>query len=112
MPETVFWHPFWVQSLIDALAADAPNTDFAALPVPASYRAVTVHKDEATMFEGLASRDKDPRLSIHLDEVPVPELAPGEALIAVMASSVNYNTVWTSLLNRSQHLASSSATES
>ena len=76
-----------MQSLIDAIAQGAPSADFAALPVPDSYRAITVHKDEANMFEGLASRDKDPRLSLHLDDVPVPDLAPGEALIAVMASS-------------------------
>ena len=86
-----------MQSLIDAIAQGAPSADFAALPVPDSYRAITVHKDEANMFEGLASRDKDPRLSLHLDDVPVPDLAPGEALIAVMASSINYNTVWTSI---------------
>ena len=29
--------------------------------------------------------------------MPVPELAPGEALVAVMASAINYNTVWTSI---------------
>ncbi len=49
------------------------------------------------MFEGRASRDKDPRESLHLDEVATPEIGPGEALVAVMASSVNYNTVWTSI---------------
>ena len=32
-----------------------------------------------------------------MEEVPVPELGPGEALVAVMASSVNYNTVWSSI---------------
>ena len=34
---------------------------------------------------------------LHLDEVPIPELGPGEALVAVMASAINYNTVWTSI---------------
>jgi len=29
--------------------------------------------------------------------VPVPDLAPGEALVAVMASAISYNTVWTSI---------------
>jgi crotonyl-CoA reductase len=29
--------------------------------------------------------------------VPLPELGPGEALVAVMASAINYNTVWTSI---------------
>ncbi|MEV7555626.1 crotonyl-CoA carboxylase/reductase [Amycolatopsis sp. NPDC089917] len=69
----------------------------ASLDVPESYRGVTVHKDEAGMFEGLESRDKDPRKSLHVDEVPTPELGPGEALVAVMASAINYNTVWTSI---------------
>jgi crotonyl-CoA reductase len=68
-----------------------------SLPVPESYRGVTVHEDEVDMFEGLESRDKDPRKSLHVDEVPVPELGPGEALVAVMASAINYNTVWTSI---------------
>ncbi|MFD8498972.1 crotonyl-CoA carboxylase/reductase [Amycolatopsis sp. NPDC059657] len=68
-----------------------------SLAVPESYRGVTVHADETDMFEGLDSRDKDPRKSLHLDEVPVPELGPGEALVAVMASAINYNTVWTSI---------------
>ena len=27
----------------------------------------------------------------------MPELGPGEALVAVMASAINYNTVWTSI---------------
>jgi crotonyl-CoA reductase len=29
--------------------------------------------------------------------VPTPELGPGEAIVAVMASAINYNTVWTSI---------------
>src|SRR5690348_17668463 len=49
------------------------------------------------MFEGVASRDKDPRKSLHLDEVAIPEIGPGEAIVAVMASAINYNTVWTSI---------------
>ncbi len=79
------------------LAGDTAPEAFAALPVPATYRGITVRKDETDMFEGLDSADKDPRASLHLDEVPTPELGPGEALIAVMASAINYNTVWTSI---------------
>jgi crotonyl-CoA reductase len=69
----------------------------ASLDVPETYRGVTVHADEVDMFNGLDSRDKDPRKSLHLDDVPTPELGPGEALVAVMASAINYNTVWTSI---------------
>ncbi len=87
-----------MQQILDAiLAGDTPKEEFANLAVPESYQAITVHKDEATMFEGEKSRDKDPRKSLHLDSVPVPELGPGEAIVAVMASAINYNTVWTSI---------------
>lgn len=79
------------------LAEDASADDFASMSVPESYLGVTVHQDEIEMFEGLASQDKDPRASLHLDEVATPELGPGEALIAVMASAINYNTVWTAI---------------
>lgn len=67
------------------------------LPVPESYRGMVVRADETTMFDGVAVRDRDPRESLHLQEVPTPPLGPGEALVAVMASAINYNTVWTSI---------------
>jgi crotonyl-CoA reductase len=87
-----------VKQILDAIqAGDTSPEDFAALPLPESYRAVTVHKDEQGMFEGVATKEKDPRKSLHVDDVPVPELGPGEALVAVMASAINYNTVWTSI---------------
>jgi crotonyl-CoA reductase len=87
-----------VQNILDAiLAGDTPPEDFGSIALPDSYQAVTVHKDEVDMFEGLPSKDKDPRKSLHLDDVAIPELAPGEALVAVMASAINYNTVWTSI---------------
>ena len=79
------------------LAGDTPAEEFANLPVPEEYRAVVVRKDEVDMFEGQSTREKDPRKSLHVDDVPTPELGPGEALIAVMASAINYNTVWTSI---------------
>jgi len=87
-----------VQKILDAiLSGTATAEDYAAIDVPESYRALTVHEDEAEMFAGLPTRDKDPRRSLHVDEVPTPELGPGEAIVAVMASAVNYNTVWTSI---------------
>lgn len=87
-----------IQNIRDAiLAGDTPAEEFANLELPESYTAATVHKDEVDMFEGIASRDKDPRKSLHVEEVALPELGPGEALVAVMASAINYNTVWTSI---------------
>jgi crotonyl-CoA reductase len=87
-----------VKEILDAiLAGDTSAEAFGALEVPEAYTAVTVHKDEERMFAGMASNDKDPRRSLHVEQVATPELGPGEALIAVMASSVNYNTVWSSI---------------
>jgi crotonyl-CoA reductase len=86
-----------VQHILDAITAEASAEDFANLALPESYRAVTVHKDEVDMFEGIPSKEKDPRKSLHLDDVPLPELGPGEVFVGVMASAINYNTVWTSI---------------
>ncbi len=86
-----------MQEILEAVLAGASADDLAALPVPEAYRAVTVHRDETAMFEGRTSRDKDPRESLHVEDVPTPELGPGEALVAVMASAINYNTVWSAI---------------
>jgi len=87
-----------MQEIRDAiLSGDRTRQTYSGLAVPETYRTVTVHRDEVDLFAGLDSRDKDPRRSLHVDDVPVPDLAPGEALVAVMASAINYNTVWTSI---------------
>lgn len=83
--------------ILEAVESGAGGDELAALPVPDPYRAAFVRRDEVEMFEGLASEDKDPRKSLHVDEVPLPELAPDEAYVAVMASAINFNTVWTSI---------------
>jgi crotonyl-CoA reductase len=85
-----------VQKILDAILADDLDS-IGALDPPESYRGVTVRADEVAMFEGVKHADKDPRRALHIDEVPTPELGPGEALVAVMASAINYNTVWTSI---------------
>ena len=86
-----------LDAILSAETGGATAADFASLPIPESYRAVVVRKDEQTMFEGLTTREKDPRKSLHVQDVATPELGPGEAIVAVMASSINFNTVWTSI---------------
>jgi crotonyl-CoA reductase len=86
-----------MQDILDAIQNGASGEEIAALPIPESYRAAIVKRDEADMFEGVESWDKDPRKSLHVEDVATPELAPDEAYIAVMASSINFNTVWTSI---------------
>ncbi len=85
-----------MKEIRDAIVNGQPES-VAAIGVPTSYRGVVVRADEVDMFDGQDFTDKDPRRSLHVDEIPTPELGPGEALIAVMASAVNYNTVWTSI---------------
>lgn len=86
-----------MQEIIDAIESQADRATFEALSLPDTYRAALIRREDADMFAGVESKDKDPRRSIKIDHVPVPELAHGEALIAVMASSINYTTVWTSI---------------
>ena len=86
-----------MQQIWEAIESGAPPEEIGALPIPESYRAAFVRRDDVGMFEGMASADKDPTKSIHIGEVATPELAPDEAYVAVMASSINFNTVWTSI---------------
>jgi len=82
------------QILQTILDPEATPDDFTRLSIPDHYRAAVLHRADEAMFVGVPSREKDPRAAIHCEDVPVPELGPGEALVAVMASSINYNTVW------------------
>jgi len=86
-----------MQEILAAIQSGASGDDLANLPIPESYRGAFVLRDEQTMWEGVASEDKDPRKSLHVGEVATPELAPDEVYVAVMASAINFNTVWTSI---------------
>jgi len=86
-----------METILQAVLDGAPGDVLAALPLPESYRAAFVRRDEADMFDGMDSAAKDPRKSLHVGDVALPELAPDEAYVAVMASAINFNTVWTSI---------------
>ena len=86
-----------MEQIRDAILQGAPGDELAALPIPDHYRAAYVRREDAGMFEGIESDDKDPRKSLQVGPVPTPELAPDEAYVAVMASAINFNTVWTSI---------------
>ena len=86
-----------MQEILDAIQSDASGEDIANLAIPESYRAAHVLREEQAMWDGYESADKDLRETLHVDEVATPELAPDEVYLAVMASSINFNTVWTSI---------------
>ncbi|MDT0306378.1 crotonyl-CoA carboxylase/reductase [Streptomyces sp. DSM 44917] len=84
-----------MDALAEAVRAGASAAELERIPVPAAYTAAHTLESDAGMFKGVA--DKDVRRSIRVGEVPMPELAPDEVLVAVMASSINYNTVWSAM---------------
>ncbi|HKS99347.1 MAG TPA: crotonyl-CoA carboxylase/reductase [Rugosimonospora sp.] len=84
-----------MDSLAEAVVAGAPAETLMGLPVPAVYPAAHLRAEDAGVFDGL--EDRDVRRSLRFGPVPMPELAPDEVLVAVLASSVNYNTVWSAM---------------
>jgi crotonyl-CoA reductase len=79
-------------SALEAVIAGASAEEILAAEVPESYRAAYLDRADAERLAGEA--DKDVRQTLKVGEVPVPELAPDEALVAVMAGAMNYNTIW------------------
>jgi crotonyl-CoA reductase len=63
--------------------------------LPATYKAAYLAREDEEMFKD--AEEKDVRRSIRVGDVPTPELAPDEVLVAVMASAINYNTVWSAV---------------
>src|SRR5437667_2198212 len=86
-----------IDAIRSAIVGNASADELAALPLPSTARGALVKADEVEMFAGLTSEEKDPRKSTHVEPFPLPELAPDEAYVAVMASAINFNTVWTSI---------------
>jgi crotonyl-CoA reductase len=86
-----------MQHIAEAIVAGATSDEIASLPIPEAYRAAYVRREDADMFAGVDSAAKDPTKSIHIGDVATPALAPDEVYLAVMASSINFNTVWTSI---------------
>jgi crotonyl-CoA reductase len=85
-----------MEKIVEAILA-GNHEEAGALDLPDTIQAAVVRKDEQEMFQGIDHADKDPRKSIHIDEVPLPPLGPNEVQVAIMASAINYNTVWTSI---------------
>ncbi|GIE97633.1 crotonyl-CoA carboxylase/reductase [Paractinoplanes rishiriensis] len=83
-----------MSELAEAVLAGASGAELLACPVPARIRAAHLRREDVDIFGAAKDQDRDVRRALHVGEVPAPELAPDEALIAVMASSINFNTVW------------------
>ncbi|MFD3942528.1 crotonyl-CoA carboxylase/reductase [Streptomyces sp. NPDC058579] len=81
-----------MDALAEALLAGAGPDELERHALPAEYLAAHLRAADVDMFAGI--EDRDVRKSLQVGRVPMPELAPDEVVVAVMASSVNYNTVW------------------
>jgi crotonyl-CoA reductase len=78
--------------LVEAVLAGADADQLRAAALPTEYRAAHLRKEDIGVFG--KAEERDVRCSIRVGTVPMPEIADDEVLIAVMASSINFNTVW------------------
>lgn len=85
--------------IIEAICNGATSDELASLVLPESYRAVCVRQEDTGMFDGIPVEQRDPSKSLRVQAVPVPPLSHDEALVAVMASSINFNTVWSAIFH-------------
>ncbi|GAB3213930.1 crotonyl-CoA carboxylase/reductase [Marinactinospora thermotolerans] len=81
--------------LAEAVVRGADPAELEKTDTPTEYTAAHVRAEDVDMFDGVV--DKDVRKSLRVGKVPLPELAPDEVLVAVMASAINYNTVWSAI---------------
>lgn len=80
---------------LEAILENRPQAAIERLGLPDSFTAAHLRADDTDMFRDV--EHKDVRKSLRVGPVPMPELAPDEVLVAVMASSINYNTVWSAM---------------
>lgn len=82
-----------ISPLAEAARRGAQTEELLDTPVPGDYLAAHLRREDERGQEG----EIDVRSRIRIGQVPMPELAPDEALVAVMASGINYNTVWSAM---------------
>jgi crotonyl-CoA reductase len=82
-------------SLAEMATAEADAEELLSCELPSTYMAAHLCRSDENIFHGIT--DKDVRRSIRIGAVPLPELAPDEVLLAVMASAINYNTIWSAI---------------
>ena len=75
-----------IDAIRTAILEGAPGEELGALPLPEAARGALVRAEDQNMFDGLPSEEKDPRKSTRVEDFPLPEIAPDEAVIAVMGS--------------------------
>lgn len=87
-----------LSAIHDAIESEHTTVDdFTNLTLPDTMMAAVLLKRDEETFLNMPHAEKDPGQTLHHEEVPLPEVKPGQALVALMASGINHNTVWSSL---------------
>lgn len=84
-------------TVVEMPAADTSAEEILARQLPATYKAAYVEKEDAVRLweKPEAERQRaDVRDTLKVGQIEMPEPAPDEVVVAVMASALNYNTVW------------------
>jgi crotonyl-CoA reductase len=68
--------PGSIQATREAILGGVRGPDIGGLALPESVLAAFTRKDEQDMFEGMDAPERDPRKSLHVEEVPLPPLGP------------------------------------
>ncbi|MFJ5260140.1 crotonyl-CoA carboxylase/reductase [Streptomyces sp. NPDC088387] len=77
---------------LEAILENRPPDVIEQTELPDEFVAAHIRAEDTEMFRDV--EHKDVRKSLRVGPVAMPELAPDEVVVAVMASSINYNTVW------------------
>ena len=84
-----------VQQIADLVRSRAGRPEFESVGIPESFRALTIRREDEDHFAGAdPDADLDITETLRVEEVATPEIGADEVLVAVMASAINYNTVW------------------
>jgi len=84
-------------TVLDASVADLSPEEILAAELPETFKAAYVEKADAVRLWEKPEEERqraDVRDTLKVGEVPMPELAPDECLVAIMAAALNYNTIW------------------
>ena len=84
----------WRREIVAATQGDATTNEFAAIGMPETFRGAITERRDIDRARRIAPEERDPGDFVRVEEVATPELAPNEVAVAVMASAINYNTVW------------------
>lgn len=82
---------------MDTNVEEASAEELLEMELPATYKAAYVEKEDAVRLWEQPEEQRqraDVRETLKVGEIPMPEPAPDEVVVAIMASALNYNTVW------------------